>query len=138
MGSFKILESLGNDLKREHRRKLRKYVKFDETEEDLFLHVKHDDDDSWLTFTPTEAKEELNKKNYKKVTKSNIHRTPSKADDERETRGRRLGALAKEAPGGVGEQASGGVDMADVEDMEEEEDGTGTNNTTKWIPPARD
>ena len=45
MGSFKTLEAYGVELKRQHGRKLRKYVKFDEVVEDLFLQIKHDDDE---------------------------------------------------------------------------------------------
>ena len=66
MGSFKTLEAYGVDLKRQHKWKLRKYIKFDETEEDLYLQIKHDDDESWLTFSPAEAKRELNSKNTSK------------------------------------------------------------------------
>ena len=54
-------------MKRKHGRKLRKYIKFDEAEEDLFLQIKHDDDESWLTFNPREAKSELYKNNERKI-----------------------------------------------------------------------
>ena len=74
MNAFKTLEAYGVELKRQHRNKLRKYIKFDEAEEDLYLQIKHDDDDSWITFTPREAKKELAAKNVRKIIKSNIHK----------------------------------------------------------------
>ena len=118
MGSFKTLESLGNDLKREHRRKIRKYIKFDEAEEDLYLHVKHDDDDSWLTFSPSEAKNELSKKNYRKISKSSIHKAPERTDDRREEE------EGDRVPGGNGGD-------------EEMEQGGGEDQPRKWNPPPR-
>ena len=77
MTAFKTLEAYGYYLKNEHREDVKKYIKFDEFDESLYLQVKHTKDDDWVTFTPEQAKRELNLKNDRKVQRSHLYKTPT-------------------------------------------------------------
>ena len=102
MTAFKTLESYGYYLKNEHREDIRKYIKFDEYDETLFLQVKHAKDDEWLTFTPEQAKRELYQKNEKRVQKSHLHRSPAWKGREFVEATRRLNRSSGGAEGGNG------------------------------------
>ena len=130
MGGFKSLEAYGIDLKRQHRNKIRKYIKFDDTEEDLFLQVKHDGDDDWLNFTPAEAKRALQAKNEKKIRRSNIHRSPRPGDLPPAPGAAAGGARAKKPSNATNDL---NADEEDAEEMEQEVE----QQRNKWNPPPR-
>ena len=126
MNGFKTLEAYGVDLKRMHKNKLRKYIKFDEVEEDLFLQVKHDDDEGWMTFTPSQAKREKAEKNVRKVIKSNIHKSPTHNNSK------------SDGPAFAGKKTSNSERNRKEERMEEGEETAGSSNGNgRWIPPQR-
>ena len=142
MNNFKILESYGVDLKRKHKHMIRKYIKFDEQVEDLFLSVKHDNDPDWLSFTPADAKREMNAKNIRNVSRSIIHGSPTALNEEETARlgtrrtafGKRMGGLGS----GQAAQASGSGGAAGQEEEEmEHDDEQEQHNVKAWNPPPK-
>ena len=149
MNSFKLLESYGVDLKRRHKHLIRKYVKFDEQAEDLYLHVKHDNDTDWLSFTPADAKKEMADKNTRNVIRSSIHGSPTLDNEALRPMGRRI-AMGRRTGGlGVGGGPVGGVsgagasgsghsgDRDEEETMDQGELEQGQGVSKKWNPPPR-
>lgn len=83
--TFKLLEAYGYDLRNAHGRELRRYIKFDDFERDLFLQVKFPNVDEWVDITPTEARLSRTRKNNRRVASAREFLSPEMSQTVRRT-----------------------------------------------------
>ena len=80
MGQFRVLESYAFKYRNKHNQgEVKKHVKFDDFNNELFVQIKHLKDDDWINVSYAQAKEECERTNASKVKKSFLFQSPDKS-----------------------------------------------------------
>ena len=81
MSTFNLLRGMGFDLRRQHGKGTRKYVKFDDTRCDLFLEVRPEGSTSWIRIDSDMAREHRRENDQKSLRRLLQHNFTSSAAD---------------------------------------------------------
>ena len=88
MTQFRTLEAFSFMHINKHNGEIKKHIKFDDSNECLYVQLKHKKDNEWISFSYDQAKKAQDEMNAKKVKKSLIFQSPERvsAVSEKESR----------------------------------------------------